>query len=87
MTQRNQQGLVGSYANFLVVGHNAFEFILDFGQGYGVGAPNMHMRVVTTPVYAKAMLEALRTSIERFETQHGEIPDAEEAKRDGGDPP
>jgi hypothetical protein len=24
----------GRYANYFQIGHNAFEFIIDFGQGY-----------------------------------------------------
>lgn len=83
MTQKAETVLAASYANFLVVGHNAFEFILDFGQGYLGGDPRIHTRVVTAPVYAKAMLETLRASIGRFEVEHGAIPDLRETEHDG----
>jgi hypothetical protein len=76
MTQRSESKVVGAYANFLVVGHNAFEFVFDFGQLYaGSETAQMHTRIVTTPVYAKAMLETLRASLERFEAAHGAVPE------------
>jgi len=79
MTQRNEPSVAASYANFVVVGHNAFEVVLEFGQVYeGNDEPHMHTRLVTTPAYAKAMLETLRTSLARFEAAHGPIPDTME---------
>jgi hypothetical protein len=78
MTQRSESKVVGCYANFLVVGHNAFEFVFDFGQLYeGSETAQMHTRIVTAPVYAKAMLATLRSSLEQFETAHGAIPEVE----------
>ncbi|HEU4653437.1 MAG TPA: DUF3467 domain-containing protein [Steroidobacteraceae bacterium] len=78
MTQRSESKVVGSYANFLVVGHNAFEFVFDFGQLYeGSDTPHMHTRIITAPVYAKAMLATLRASLERFETANGAIPEVD----------
>ena len=72
---------IASYANYLVVGHNAFEFVIDFGQMYeGSDEAQMHTRIVTTPVHAKAMLETLRTAINGFETTHGSIPDVQESQ-------
>jgi Protein of unknown function (DUF3467) len=77
MTERSESNQIGTYANYLVVGHNAFEFVLDFGQVYeGNDVGQMHTRIVTTPVYARAMLETLQASIAQFETNHGPIPDA-----------
>jgi hypothetical protein len=64
-----------SYANRLVVGFNAFEFILDFGQSYGAkGRETTNVRIVTTPAYAKAMLETLQTAIANYEGEHRSIP-------------
>jgi hypothetical protein len=78
MTQQSESKVVGGYANFLVVGHNAFEVVLDFGQLYeGNETAQMHTRIITAPVYAKAMLTTLRTSLERFETAHGAIPEVD----------
>jgi hypothetical protein len=70
---------LGIYANYLVVAHNAFEFVLDFGQLYqGDDDPVMHTRVITTPVYAKAMLATLQASIARFEGVLGVISQEED---------
>lgn len=69
----------GCYANYVRVGHNAFEFVLEFGQVYeGLGPRVMHTRIVTTPAYAKAMVKTLRTAIEEFEATYGELPDTAE---------
>ena len=60
--------LEGRYVNYFEVGHNAFEFILDFGQSYlGNQEAQLHTRIVTSPAYAKAFLETLRESVEQYE--------------------
>lgn len=62
------------YANYFEVGHNAFEFLLDFGQFYpGSEKPHLHTRIVTYPAYAKALLAVLRESVEQYERSFGEI--------------
>jgi len=66
--------LEGRYANYFKVGHNAFEFLLDFGQFYPRGEKEqLHTRIVTSPVYAKALLQLLRDSVERYERTFGVI--------------
>ena len=64
----------GRYSNYFKVGHNAFEFVLDFGQFYpeNVNA-QLHTRIVTSPNYARALLETLRESIEQYEKTFGAI--------------
>ena len=82
MPEPHESNAIGCYANFIVVGHNAFEFVFDFGQLYqGKNPAHMHTRIVTTPVYAKAMLETMRASIERFEATHGLIPSPTEPEQ------
>ena len=77
MSERVESDAIGCYANFLVVGHNAFEFVMDFGQVYsGDSTRQTHTRIVTAPVYARAMLETLKTAIEQFEAEHGSLPAA-----------
>jgi hypothetical protein len=67
--------LEGRYANFFKVGHNAFEFLLDFGQSYAeIEQAQLHTRIITNPIYAKALFETLRESIERYEQTFGAIP-------------
>jgi len=66
--------LEGRYANYFKVGNNAFEFLLDFGQFYPEdGKAQLHTRIITSPIYAKALLQTLRESIERHEQSFGAI--------------
>jgi hypothetical protein len=68
------QKLEGRYANYFKIGHNAFEFVIDFGQSYsGNDETELCARIVTCPVYAKAFLKALQDSIETFEATYGSI--------------
>ena len=64
----------GRYANYFMLGHNAFEFVLDFGQLYGDGeTADMHTRIITGPVYAKALLRLLGDAIAQHEGLFGRI--------------
>lgn len=68
------EDLQGRYANYFVVGHNAVEFLFDFGQFYlGRDRGRLHTRIVTSPIYAKALLAILRESIDRYEQTFGAI--------------
>jgi len=64
----------GVYANYFEVGHTAFEIVLDFGQRYGTVAAPCHTRIVTSPVYAQALLETLRDSLEQYVAAFGPLP-------------
>jgi hypothetical protein len=66
--------LYARYANYIKVGHNAVEFLMDFGQFYAdsTGAV-VHTRIVTNPIYAKAFLVTLGESVEAYEREYGEI--------------
>jgi hypothetical protein len=70
----------GRYANYFEVGHNPFEFYLNFGQ-YDPASKNaqMHTCIVTGPAYAKMLLDTLSSSVQNFEYEHGDI------SMDGGD--
>jgi hypothetical protein len=67
--------LEGRYANYFKVGHNAYEFVIDFGQAYEDDArkERIHSRIITSPVYAKGLLETLRDAIEQHEANFGRI--------------
>ena len=68
--------LNGQYANYFKVGHNAVEFVLDFGQLYPEnGAVQFHTRIISIPLYAKAFLHTLGESIDRYEQTFGVIQD------------
>ncbi len=67
--------LEGRYANYFRVGHNAVEFLLDFGQFYPESdEEQLHTRIITSPIYARALLETLRESIDWYEQIFGAIP-------------
>ncbi|MBZ5553734.1 MAG: DUF3467 domain-containing protein [Acidobacteriia bacterium] len=62
------------YANYFEIGFNAFEFLLDFGQFYpGDEKAHRQTRIITSPAYAKSLLETLRESIDRYEQSFGVI--------------
>lgn len=64
----------GRYANYFEVSHSACEFIVDFGQFHPEQvAAQLHIRVVTGPVYAKLLSRMLSEAIERHERVHGVI--------------
>ena len=68
------QKLEGRYANHFAVGHNANEFVFDFGQSYaGNDEAELYTRVVTSPAYAKAFFDTLKASIEQYEQAFGDI--------------
>ena len=75
-TRGSAQGgtIEGKYANYFRVGHNAFEFLLDFGQAYSDGKQeHFHSRIVTSPAYAKELLKVLAESIQQFERTFGSM--------------
>jgi hypothetical protein len=74
----------GRYSNHFKVGFNSFEFILDFGQAYeGAAVELHHTRIITGPVYAKALAHLLLDSLAAYEDTYGKIPEI--APRDRSD--
>jgi len=72
--QPGKDELAARYANYFEIGHNAAEFVFDFGQAYSTAEERqLHTRIVTSPSYAKALLRLLERSIERHERTYGEI--------------
>jgi hypothetical protein len=68
----------GQYANYLEVGHNAFEFVMDFGQFFpSTGIPQFHTRIITSPPHARAMLVTLQEALDRYQQAFGPIPEGE----------
>jgi len=55
------------YANTLDVGFNAAEFILEFAQSYDDEPPIVVVRVVTSPLNARAFLASLSGAIRKFD--------------------
>ena len=77
--------LEGRYANHFKVGHNVFEFVLDFGQSYPESEEaQLRTRIITSPNCAKALLQTLRESLDQYEQTFGTLPDeCEEKTRQG----
>lgn len=68
--------LLGRYANYFEVGHNAWEVVLDLGQLYpGNDQPRVHTRIIMSPTYARALLRMLEESLLRYERTYGSIDD------------
>jgi len=66
--------LEGKYANYINVGHNAYEFLFDFGQSFSENdEAELSVRVITSPFYAKAFLTTLKESIAAYERTYGTI--------------
>lgn len=73
---RRRRAPLAAYANYFEVGHNAFEFLIDFGQYQPeADAVAMHSRMATGPVHAKLLAGLLADAIQRFEAEHGMIAD------------
>jgi hypothetical protein len=71
---QDAQQIEGRYANHFSVGHNAFEFVLDFGQFYPDGGrARVHTRIIISPSYAKAFVETVRASIKHYEDAFGPL--------------
>lgn len=62
------------YANYFKVGHNAFEFVLAFGQLYTESNDvKFFTRIITNPISAKNLVEVLEKSVTQYEQKHGVI--------------
>ena len=69
------------YANYFEIGYNALEFVIDFGQFYeGNTRAELCTRVITSPLYAKALLKTLGMSIHDYEDSFGPIKEPREGK-------
>ena len=69
----------GRYSNYFEVGHNAYEFLIDFGQSFeDVGAETLHTRIVTSPVYARRLAQILEKALVQYQLTYGSIPTEQE---------
>jgi hypothetical protein len=64
------------YSNYFEAGHNAIEFLIDFGQCYeSEKRETLHTRIVTSPVYARRLVHVLEESLRNYEQTFGPITD------------
>jgi len=72
----------GVYVNFANIIHNPAEFVFDFGRVVpGRAEVRVLSRVLTTPIHAKQLLEALAQNIAMYEKSFGPIRTDFEAAR------
>ena len=69
---QESESIEGKYANYFQIGHNAVEFIVEFGQLYSDDtAPLLHTRIITSPSYAINLLKLLTEALAEHEVHYG----------------
>jgi hypothetical protein len=69
------------YANYFEVGHNPYEFLIDFGQYQPESASVvLHTRLALGPTHAKMLAGMLGGAIAQHEIDNGSIPDAADSR-------
>lgn len=64
----------GTYANWAILAHSAYEFIIDFlSLMPGVPKPEVKSRIIMTPENMKRLLLVLQDDIRKFEQDNGVI--------------
>ncbi|MEO9779049.1 MAG: DUF3467 domain-containing protein [Sedimentitalea sp.] len=72
----NGRMIVAGYANYFEVGHNAYEFLLDFGQvDPQRGKAVINRRFALGPTHAKLLMRLMTRSVAEFEQEFGPIAD------------
>ena len=70
----------GVYSNLVIISHSNTEFVLDFVKVMpGMPKAKVKSRVLMTPQHAKRLKKALEDNISKFEGQHGDIQEIENA--------
>lgn len=74
----DEQTAEGIYSNLAIINHSNTEFVLDFiAMMPGVPKAKVKSRIILTPQHAKRLLNAISENIQRFESAHGKIQEAE----------
>jgi len=63
----------GKYTNCFQIGHNAFEFLLEFGQSHSDQTEFMHTRLVTSPAFAARLSQLLLEALSQYQARFGPI--------------
>jgi Protein of unknown function (DUF3467) len=56
---KKRPNLIARYSNFFQVGHNAYEFLLEFGQE----GSDIHTRIYLSPQHARILSDLLLTAL------------------------
>jgi len=68
----------GEYVNLAMIAHSNSEFVIDFIKMMpGVPKAKVKSRIVITPEHAKRLLYALKDNIEKYESNFGQIKEAD----------
>jgi hypothetical protein len=62
----------GRYANFFQIGHNAFEFLIEFGQQED-DESEIHTRIYVSPQHARILANLMLDTIKQHERTFGRI--------------
>lgn len=74
-TPQRPRAPLARYSNYFEVGHNAYEFLIDFGQYQPeVADVVLHTRIVVGPVLAKLLHDLVHDAISKHEAENGPIP-------------
>jgi hypothetical protein len=90
MTHCEHDPLEARYANSFKVGHNASEFLLDFGQCFeATNEDQFHSRIIVSPDHFRDLCELLGEALAQYERafgarRQGKFRPASERKQDGG---
>ena len=68
---------VRRYANWLEVGFDSDEFVLDFGQRFDETA-RLHSGIIATPRCVKAFVDTLQRSLDEHRQRHAIMPPGED---------
>lgn len=61
------------YANFLSIGFNRLEFLLDFAQAYEGRGEITHTRLVAAPAHVKQFAQLMQGCLADYERRYGPI--------------
>jgi hypothetical protein len=62
-------GEQGRYANVFQIGHNAFEFLVEFGQH----ERGIHTRIYVSPQHARILSDLLQETLRQHERKFGKL--------------
>ena len=68
----NIEVVKGIYCNTAMIKHTQTEFIFDFAMAES-GEGQLVSRIITNPIHAKKILNALKENIQKYEDRFGKI--------------
>lgn len=76
-SQRVRRAPLARYTNYFEVGHNPYEFLIDFGQFQPeVEGVILHTRIAVGPTHAKLLSQMLLSAVRKHESENGPIVEA-----------